>query len=132
MLATNIVNDGLPTDTVSVVAAEAPGIPNSLARLSFDSQTSMQIGWTAPSDDGGSPLTLDYELYWDVGQASGYQILVSTTGGVSYYTVTSLTATTTYFFKVKAVNEVGASTLSNGQGFLAGSIPSQPRLLTLQ
>lgn len=25
----------------------------------------MQIGWTAPADNGGSPLTLDYQIYTD-------------------------------------------------------------------
>ena len=92
----------------------------------------MEIGWSAPTDDGGSPLTLDYLIYTDNGQASGYQLLVDTTGGATSYTVTSLTANTNYFFKVKAKNEVGSSGLSAGQGFLAGSIPSPPRLLTLQ
>lgn len=43
----------------------------------------------------------------------------------------NLTATVNYFFKVKAKNEVGSSDFSQGQGFLAGSIPSKPRQLTL-
>ena len=54
----------------------------------------MLIGWTAPSDDGGSPGTLDYEVLTDNGLASGYSVLVSTTSGATQYSVTGLTAGT--------------------------------------
>lgn len=74
----------------------------------------MLIGWSAPTDDGGSPLTLDYELFTDNGLASGYTRLIETTGGATQYLVTGLIADTTYFFKVKAVNRVGSSALSLG------------------
>ena len=81
VLATNAINDGSPTSTVSIIAAQAPGQPDSITRLSFDSKTSMLIGWTAPTDDGGSPLTLDYEVHSDSGLAAGYTRLIETTSG---------------------------------------------------
>ena len=83
VLATNIVNDGQTTVTVSIIAAQAPGAPTSITRLTVDSETGMQIGWTAPSDDGGSPSTLDYEVLTDNGLAAGYSVLVPTTGGAT-------------------------------------------------
>ena len=107
VLATNIVNNGLPTSTVSVIAAQAPGAPTSISRLTVDSETSMQIGWTAPSDDGGSPATMDYEVLSDNGLAAGYSVLVSSTAGATDYTVTNLNADTEYFFRIRAKNEVG-------------------------
>ena len=92
----------------------------------------MQIGWTAPTDNGGSPLTLDYIVYTDNALAQGYFELVNSTEGQTKYTVTGLTANNNYFFKVRAFNEVGSSGLSAGEGFLAGTTPSEPRLLTIQ
>ena len=62
---------------------------------------------------------------------AGYVQLVSSTVGAADYLVTGLNAGTTYYFKVKAKNEVGSSSLSTGQGFIAGSIPSPPLFLTL-
>lgn len=32
----------------------------------------MTLGWDAPTDDGGSPLTLDYEIHWNAGTNNGY------------------------------------------------------------
>ena len=58
----------------------------------------MQIGWTAPSDDGGSPSTIDYAVYQLTD--GGYESLVDTAGGATTYTVTGLVAGTEYFFKV--------------------------------
>jgi hypothetical protein len=124
VLANNAVGDGPPTTTFAAISAQAPGIPTSIVRLTKDSETSMQLSWTAPTDDGGSPLTLDYEIHSDDGLASGYNQLVSSTGGATSYLVTGLVADTVYYFKVKAKNEVGQSGLSLGAGFRAGSIPS--------
>lgn len=72
VLAQNVVNFGQPTSTITIIAAQAPGTPTNIVRLTNDSETSMQIGWSAPSDDGGSPLTLDYLIYTDNGLAAGY------------------------------------------------------------
>jgi phosphodiesterase/alkaline phosphatase D-like protein len=92
--------------------------------MTFDSLTSYMIAWTAPSDDGGSPATLDYEVWTDGGLGLGYSMLISTTSKTTSYTVTGLTTGTTYFYKVKAFTEVCSSSMSTSAGFLAGSIPS--------
>lgn len=131
VLASNAVNDGQSTATVSFIAAQAPAAPTAIIRLSKDSQTTMLIGWTAPTDDGGSPATLDYEVLTDNGLAQGYTLLVASTGGATQYSVTSLQADTQYFFRVRAKNEVGSSPNSSSQGFLAGAIPSEPLSLAL-
>ena len=41
VLATNVVSDGQPTSTVSIVSAQAPGVPTTIVRLTNDSETSM-------------------------------------------------------------------------------------------
>ena len=131
VLASNLAGDSSATETVSFTAAEAPGAPTSIVRLSYDSQPSIKIGWTAPIDNGGSPTTIDYEVYSDNGLAQGYSLIVGTTAGATSYTATGLTAGTTYFFRLKTTNEVGTSAFSSTQSFLAGSIPSEPRALTI-
>lgn len=58
-------------------------------------------------------------------------MVVSTTNGLTQYTMTTVTART-YFFKLRATNIVGQSGLTTSSvGMLAGSIPSQPLLPTL-
>ena len=84
----------------------------------------MLISWSAPTDDGGSPLTLYYKVYKNDGQGAGYQEIAGTSISQTNYEVTGLTPDTEYFFKIKTFNEVGESGLSNGAGFEAGSIPS--------
>ena len=132
VLATNEVGSGQATDPVTLIAAEAPGVPSDIVRLSFDSETQMLIGWTPPTDDGGTPGAIDYAIHTDNGLASGYSELVGTTGGATSYLVTGLTADTTYFFKISAKNEVGESEQSTSAGFKAGSVPSIPLALTLE
>jgi len=82
------------------------------------------IGWTAPTDNGGSPQTIDYQVWSDNGLGSSYTQIVSTTNGLTTYTMNTVTGRT-YFFKLRATNVVGQSTLtSSSVGMLAGSIPS--------
>ena len=39
--ALNVVNDGPATATVSIIAAQAPGVPTDIVRLTNDAETSM-------------------------------------------------------------------------------------------
>lgn len=93
-------------------------------RLSFNSKTSILIGWSAPTDDGGSPQTIDYQVWTDNGLGAGYAQIASTTAGQTTYLMTTITART-YYFKIRATNIVGQSSLSFASpAMLAGSIPS--------
>lgn len=123
---------GGPASTVvELISAKAPNAPTAITRLSFDSPSQMVIGWTPPTDDGGSPDTIDYLLYSDNGEGAGYSLLASTTSQATSFLVDVIT-TKTYYFKVKAFNEVGISGYSNpNSGFLAGAVPSVPLDLTL-
>lgn len=131
VLAYNAVGNGQSTASLTLLAAQAPNVPTNIVRLTFNSATSYTISWTAPSDNGGAPASLDYEVWTDNGLAAGYSKLVGTTGKATSYNVSSLTTGTTYFWKIKAFNEVGISALSTGAGFLAGSVPTAPQSITL-
>lgn len=90
--------------------AELPGGPTSVSGVSRDA--SVTLSWSAPSDNGGSPVT-------------GYHIEQSLDGGINFTTVignTATTATTTlisplvngtsYTFRVAAINVIGAGSFS--------------------
>ena len=92
--------------------ATAPGSPTGLA-ASAVSSSQINLSWTAPSSNGGSAIT-------------GYMVERSTNGGTTWSTVqsntgstattysdTGLAASTTYTYRVSAINTVGTSSPSN-------------------
>ncbi|HET7357916.1 MAG TPA: fibronectin type III domain-containing protein [Nocardioidaceae bacterium] len=107
--------------------ASAPSAPVGLAASVANG--SIRLSWSAPTSDGGSTVT-------------GYQVYRGTTGGgeaatpvatgivTTTFTDTDVTAGTTYFYTVAAVNAVGTSARSpeasaqvsspNGRGICAG------------
>ncbi len=67
------------------------------------------LTWQAPSDDGGSSIT-NYIIYR--GTTSGDLSLLTQLGNVLEYSDTDITTEVTYYYAVKAVNEVGESSAS--------------------
>src|SRR3989449_529232 len=93
----------------------SPTSPSSPTGLTATTVSSSQINlsWTAPIVDGGSPVT-------------GYEIDRSTDGGISWFTIISNTATTAttysdtglasatqYTYRVSAINSAGTGSPSN-------------------
>jgi len=86
-------------------------LPSSPQNLQANAGTgNVALTWQAPSTNGGSAIT-GYKVYRSTssGTETGYVSL----GNVTSYTNTGLTAGVTYFYKVRAVNSVGLSPLSN-------------------
>ena len=88
-----------------------PGAPTGLTATASGTST-IDLDWTAPSDDGGSPIT-------------GYRIEVSSDGGSSWidlvadtdetnttYSHTGLTAGNTRHYRVSAINSAGTGAAS--------------------
>ncbi|WP_395638286.1 fibronectin type III domain-containing protein [Pseudolysinimonas sp.] len=112
---------GYPDGTTTFVCAALPlAVPSApLAVTVKEEDAQLSIGWTSPSDDGGSPVT-------------GYLVRVSDSGGtpipgatcsatsVTYCTVAGLTPGIDYRIEVRASNSIGdgpwsaASTASPG------------------
>jgi hypothetical protein len=129
--AENAVGLGTKSGAITLVSSQAPSVPTSITRLSFNSETTILIGWQAPVDNGGSHTTLDYQVYSDEGLAAGYTQISTSTNSLQEYLVPVITGRT-YYFKIKAVNNVGSSGLSVASpGMLAGSVASKPLQLTL-
>lgn len=113
--ATNSLGTGSasPASNAVVPATTAPSAPAGLAAMP-GSSTTVALIWTAPSN-GGSSIT-GYNVYQAAsagGENYSSPVNASTLITTTTYTVTGLTASTKYYFTVKAVNSVGSSPASN-------------------
>jgi hypothetical protein len=71
---------------------------------------SVKLTWSAPSFDGGSPVTA-YRVYRST--SPGAETLLATVGAVTSYTDTGVSKAKTYWYRVGAVNAAGEGALSN-------------------
>ncbi len=87
------------SNEVSAVPRTVPGVPTGVTAVPGNGQAT--ISFTAPSDDGGSPIT-EYIVTSNPGG-------ITATGTGTPITVTGLSNGTTYIFTVEAVNTAGKS-----------------------
>ena len=100
--AVNGVGVGAASSAVTVTPRTVPGAPTAAAATAGDAQAS--LSWTAPTDDGGDPIT-GYTATADPGGAS-------CTSATTSCSVTGLANGTAYTFTVTATNGAGASIAS--------------------
>ncbi len=90
----------------------APGAPTGLTATATSS-TQINLAWTAPSSNGGSPIT-GYMVQRSANGGSTWTTVASNTGSTATtYSDTGLLASTTYTYEVSAINAAGASPPSN-------------------
>jgi fibronectin type 3 domain-containing protein len=103
--AENDVGEG-PWSNLASATPEAPpsppGPPVNLQATAGDG--SVELDWTAPTDNGGSPIT-NYRIYR--GTTSGQLALLAEVPDVRTYLDTGLTNGVKYFYHVTAVNAAG-------------------------
>ena len=99
-----------------------PGAPTDLS-ASAAGETQINLSWTAPTDDGGSPI-IGYKIEVSPDGAADWTELVANTGNANTtYEHMGLTAGTTRHYRVSAINSDGAGDPSNIDDAIA-SIPT--------
>ena len=103
----------LVTDsTITKPAITVPGVPTALS-ASTGGDTRINLSWTAPGDDGGSPIT-GYKIEVSPDGNADWTELVANTGNTSTtYAHIGLAVGTTRHYRVSAINSVGAGAPSN-------------------
>ena len=123
-LKADLDGDGTPTwqefgsQRGNVPAPTPPEAPPGLTAMA-QGPTQIDLSWSAPSDDGGAPITAYHLRHIESGAAeksdTNWTVKedVWTTGsGSLQYTLTGLTGGTQYDVQVRAVNAAGASAWS--------------------
>ena len=110
--AINSIGTGSYSETASATTLDVPGKPTGLVAVPSD--TSVSLIWTAPSDNGGSPITSYSVQYVASGDANWntHQDGNTTTNTTPSATISSLAQDTQYTFRVAAVNNIGQGVYS--------------------
>ena len=103
----DLVRVGLPDCDGST----EPGKPTSLTATA-DGQTEIDLSWTAPSDDGGADIT-GYLIEVSNNGSDWSDLVADTNSTGTSYSHTGLTAGSTRYYRVSAINSAGTGPASN-------------------
>jgi titin len=113
--------DSDPSAAVTPVPAPPPGQPTGVTAKAGD--TTATVSWTAPSSDGGSPIT-NYRVTPYVGGVAQTPVVTGSTA--TSYTVTGLTDGTSYTFTVAAANASAYGAESDPSNAVTPAPPTLP------
>ena len=123
--AVNSAGPGAPARTAATPLG-MPSVPESLTATGGDGEVVLE--WSAPADDGGSPVT-GYEYRFAAGTAVPGDTPWQSAGLDLEWTVTGLTNGQQYAFEVRAVNSAGPGAPARTAATPLG-MPSVPESLT--
>ena len=133
--AINTVDVGPPSNvanaTTDASVSTAPDAPTALTATASE-RTTINLSWTAPSDNGGASIT-GYQIEVSPDGTSGWSDLVPNTGSTTTtYTHTGLDPSSTRSYRIRAINSAGTSDASNIASATteAASVPDAPTGLT--
>src|SRR5207245_222589 len=113
--AINSVGTSAPSNTASATtnsAATAPSPPTGLTATAVSS-SQINISWTAPTNNSGRVIT-GYKIERSTDGGTTWSTIVSNTGSTATtYSDTGLVHSTTYTYRVSAINSAGTSAPSN-------------------
>jgi hypothetical protein len=113
------------TSTIPSVPPTAPQPPTGL-KATTTSSSQINLSWSAPSSNGGSAIT-GYEIERSVNSGTTWSTVQSNTANTSTtYSNTGLAASTTYTYRVSAINNIGTSSPSNTSSATTSSTPPPP------
>lgn len=103
--ATNEAGVGTGTDVVEATPVEPAVVPGKVLLLNVEAKgTKAVLAWATPNDDGGSPVT-GYVILR--GETRDTMVEIDQVGVVLSYTDVGLDHGKTYYYSVRAVNDVG-------------------------
>lgn len=106
--AKNSVGYSVATAPLEVTTiGNAPAAPTAL-RVTAKTKTTIGLGWSSAAVTDGSKVR-DYLITYSTDQGSTWTTVRKLASPATSYTVSGLRSATTYWFKVVAVNDVGAS-----------------------
>ena len=113
-------SDSATTDSPPV--ATAPDAPTSLTATA-DDQTEIDLSWTAPSNDGGADIT-GYGIEVSTNGSNWSDLVADTDSTATSYSHTGLTAGSTRYYRVSAINSAGTSAPSSTDSATTDSPPA--------
>jgi predicted phage tail protein len=122
--AFNEIDESEKSLEVSSMPFSAPSAPTITSAESGNA--SVLLRWSAPSDNGGYPIT-SYNVYVYSSTGSLLDTIQISDIQTTSTTVSGLTNGTTYKFKVSAVNQIG-QTYSNEVSSMPATVPSAPTI----
>lgn len=129
VVAFNVIGDSLaslPGSGAVIAITVSPDPPISLARNNLlTSPTQITLTWQAGNSNGGYPV-IDYRVSTD--QATGNWQVIATGVTTKSFTMTPVTAGSTYNFKVESRTLFGYSGYSEVFPILAATVPDQPQI----
>jgi hypothetical protein len=120
-------NGGLCAQAFSTAPATVPGPPT--LNSATGGASSVSLAWSAPGSNGGSAIT-NYKIYRGTAAGGEGTVPYTTVGNVTGFTDSAVSAGTTYYYTVAAVNSVGTSAQSNERSAAptVASLPGAPVL----
>jgi hypothetical protein len=106
----NTIGTGSASGTASASTASAPGAPTGLGGT--QGVGLVGLSWTVPSSNGGSAIT-DYVVEYSSDSGTTWTTFSDGTSTTTSATVTGLGHSTTYTFRVSAVNTIGTGNASS-------------------
>ncbi len=119
--------EGAPSDWISAIPCDVPGAPTGLTVVA--GLHSFQLSWTAPAEDGGSPI-LGYAIWR--GDSPITLAAYDTVGTNTAYTDLLVGDNETWYYAVAAFNQAGDGEISGIVGNTTFGYASAPLNVTTQ
>src|SRR5207253_751648 len=123
----NSVGTGSSSSTTSATTIAGSAAPPTGLAATALSSSQINLSWTAPADNGGSAIT-GYKIERSTDGGTTWNALMANTGNTATtYSDTGLAHTTTYTYRVSAINSVGTSSSSGTTSATTTAVaPSSP------
>lgn len=117
------------TASATLTPIGTPGAPTSVTGTAGDGE--VVLAWSAPADDGGTPIT-DHQTRHSTDGGANWTTWSATGSATVGTTITSLTNGTEYVFQVRTVNIVGESDPSSTSSAVTPrTTPSAPTITAI-